>query len=234
LFGAASLAPQGFESQPLRLLQYCIRSIQTISIPGESRAMKTKNITVPEKLKNRLYPVVLELFSENDFHGVNIREISAKTGVSSGTIYKYFASKEDLIFSILDEKMGEIRDSFKLHIAGLEDIKEIFRKVFWVTMDFYDNNPGVAITAFITVPMRNWMKQLSYKRGVDHAVLLDPLKKARKKGAISPEITDKQIIDLYYMFCYRQIHQWYYFGMKKTLVDAMPEYFKLFWRTLKP
>ena len=31
---------------------------------------------MPEKLKARLYPVVLDLFSSQDFHGVNIREIS--------------------------------------------------------------------------------------------------------------------------------------------------------------
>ena len=67
----------------------------------------TDNLTgrpeIPEKLKQRLYPAVLELFSDYDFHRVNVREISKRTGVSSGTIYKYFRSKEDLIITILDE-----------------------------------------------------------------------------------------------------------------------------------
>ncbi|HPQ28958.1 MAG TPA: hypothetical protein PLQ82_10810 [Desulfobacteraceae bacterium] len=35
----------------------------------------TEKISLPEKLKNRLYPAVLELFSDNDFHQVNMREI---------------------------------------------------------------------------------------------------------------------------------------------------------------
>ncbi|MBU2515427.1 TetR/AcrR family transcriptional regulator [bacterium] len=196
--------------------------------------MKDVELAIPEKLKNRLYPVVLELFSENDFHRVNIREISKKTGISSGTIYKYFSSKEDLIFTILNEKIGEIRDILQLHLAGMEDIKEIFRKVFWVTMDFYDKNPGVAITAFITVPMRNWMKEESFKRGHEHVLLLDPIKKAREKGTISLDITDKQIVDVYYMFCYRHIHQWYYFGMKQKLADTIQNFFELFWKILKP
>jgi len=47
----------------------------------------TDNLTdrpeIPEKLKQRLYPAVLELFSDYDFHQVNIREISKRTGVSS-------------------------------------------------------------------------------------------------------------------------------------------------------
>ncbi len=196
--------------------------------------MKKNIATVPDKLKERLYPTVLALFSENDFHRVNIREISNRTGVSSGTIYKYFTSKEDLIFTILDGKITEIGASLKLHIAGLEEIKEVFRKVFWVTMDFYDTNPGVAITAFITVPMRSWMKEKSYKRGIEHAALLEPLKKARQAGAIDPSISNEQIADLYYMFCYRQIHKWYYFGMKQKLVDTIPDFFELFWKAVKP
>ena len=196
--------------------------------------MKKNIATIPDKLKERLYPTVLALFSDNDVHRVNLREISNRTGVSSGTIYKYFTSKEDLIFTILDEKITEIGASLKLHIAGLEEIKEVFRKVFWVTMDFYDKNPGVAITAFITVPMRSWMKEKSYKRGVEHAALWEPLNKARQAGAIDPAVSNEQIADLYYMFCYRQIHKWYYFGMKQKLVDTIPDFFELFWKAVKP
>ena len=92
---------------------------------------------VPEKLKQRLYPAVLELFSDYDFHRVNIREISKRTGVSSGTIYRYFSSKEALIFTILDEQISGISRRISRHITGMADIREIFRKVFWVTMDFY-------------------------------------------------------------------------------------------------
>jgi len=195
--------------------------------------MKETVTAVPDKLKNRLYPTVLALFSDHDFHQVNIREISARSGASSGTIYKYFTSKEDLIFTILDEKIADIGKAIALHIAGLEEIKEVFRKVFWVTMDFYDKNPGVAITAFITVPMRSWMKEKSYKRGVEHAALWAPLDKARQKGAISQSVSNRQIVDLYYMFCYRQIQKWYYFGMQQKLVDAIPDFFDLFWKAIK-
>lgn len=64
-------------------------------------------------------------------------------------------------------------------------------------MDYYDKNPGVAITAFITVPMRNWMKEESYKNGIRHMALWEPLSKARKRGAVNPDVSDRQIIDLY-------------------------------------
>lgn len=194
----------------------------------------TGRLKIPEKLKQRLYPAVLELFSDYDFHRVNIREISKRTGVSSGTIYKYFRSKENLIFTILDEQIAQISVLISYHINGMADIKEIFRKVFWVTMDFYDHNPGVAVTAFITVPMRTWMQDGSYKKQYDLSILKQHLDLARNKGEIDKDISNRQVVDAYYMVCYRYIHNWYYAGMNYRLTEKLDEYFKLFWKIMMP
>src|SRR4030042_5558529 len=104
-----------------------------------------QHLPMPDKLKERLYPAVLSLFSQKDFHQVQIREICKRSGLSPSTIYKYFASKEELLFTLLDESISEIVSLVKVHLQGLESTKEIFRKIFWVSMDYYDRNPGVAI-----------------------------------------------------------------------------------------
>ncbi|MCU0845043.1 MAG: TetR/AcrR family transcriptional regulator [Spirochaetes bacterium] len=188
----------------------------------------------PEKLKQRLYPVVLGLFADNDFHQVNIREIYKKSGISPSTIYRYFPSKEDLLFAILDEKIGEIGVLVLEHIKGIESAREIFRKIFWVTMDYYDRNPGVAVTAFITVPMRAWMKVRSYRREDASVILAEVVKRARERGEIDQSIRTSQILDQYYMHCYRQIHLWYFNGMRTKLVDRIPVFFNVLWKTLSP
>ena len=187
-----------------------------------------------DKLKQRLYPGVLELFSDYDFHRVNVREISKRTGVSSGTIYKYFGSKEELIFAILDEQIAQISVLISTQITGMKDIKEIFRKVFWVTMDFYDRNPGVAVTAFITVPMRTWMQDKSYNRHDDLTILKQIIIDAKNKNKIDPSLSFSQIIDAYYMVCYRYIHNWYYCKMTYKLTERIDDYFNLFWKIMIP
>ncbi len=189
---------------------------------------------LPDKLKHRLYPAVLELFADNDFHNVNIREIYRKSGISPSTIYRYFTSKEDLLFSILDEKISEIGVLVQEHIKGIGNTKEILRKIFWVTMDYYDRNPGVAVTAFITVPMRTWMKEQSYRRDDALAIIEEVVKRAHERGDIDPSIRTSQILDLYYMYCYRQIHLWYYNGMTTRLIDQIPAFFDILWKTLSP
>ena len=202
------------------------------------RVMETNNagskLQMSEKLKQRLYPTVLDLFSNHDFHRVNIREISKRTGVSSGTIYKYFSSKEELIFTILNEQIAQIGIIVSSHIKGMVDIKEIFRKVFWVTMEFYENNPGVAITAFITVPTRTWMQDDSYKRDDNITMLQQHIVDARERGDIDPDLSFRQISDAYYMICYRCIHNWYFAKMEYKLTDQIDDYYYLFWKIMKP
>jgi AcrR family transcriptional regulator len=196
--------------------------------------MEKNDIVTPRKIKDRLYPVVLDLFSREDFHQVNLRDIAANSGISTGTIYKYFPSKEALLFSILDENIAAIGTLIREHIAGIESGRELFRKIFWVTMDFYDRNPGVAITAFITVPMRSWMKERSYRRDRETDPIRSVLVRARERGDFDISIDDRHISDLYYMFCHRHIHSWYYHGMKWRLADTISDFYDLFWKIMAP
>lgn len=191
-------------------------------------------VEIPARLRERLYPVVLELFSKNDFYQVNLREISRESGLSTSTIYRYFSSKEELLFTILNEKLSEIRELVRVHIQGLESTREILRKILWITMDFYDRNPGVAIASFITVPMRTWMREESFIREDERRVLVDIVTAARRRRDIDLSLEVREIFDVYYMICYRAIYTWYYHGRRWKLVDTIPGFFDRVWRMLAP
>jgi len=189
-------------------------------------------LKVPDKIRDRLYQTVLGLFSERDFHQVNIREISRESGISIGTIYKYFSSKEDLLFSIIEEYLGQLNVLIRTHVQGIENPKEIFRKIFWITMDFYDRNPGVAITGFITVPTKTWMLRDTYRMDDVRDVLGEILARVKKSGGINPDLDERTLNSLYFMFCNRLVNIWYYHGMKGKLTELMSEYFEYFWRII--
>ncbi len=187
---------------------------------------------VPEKIKQRLYPVVLDQFARNDFHQVNLRNISQASGVSTGTIYKYFRSKEELILDILEEKIEELKKLTTLHLQGLESTREKFRKAFWVVMDYYDRNPGLAITFFITVPTRTWMQRESYARYDIHEMVTAIAAVGRQRKEIDPKLDDAQITGLFFMHCFREVTIWYYRKMEWKLTDAIDLFFPLFWKTV--
>ncbi len=187
---------------------------------------------IPQKIKDRLYPIVLDFFAQNDFHQVNIRGISKASGMSTGTIYKYFHSKEEMILDILEEKIDELKALTVMHDQGLESTRERFRKAFWVSMDYYDRNPGLAITFFITVPTRTWMQRESYARYDVHEMLQRISNDGRQKGELDPDIEDAQITGLFFMHMQREVSIWYYRGRKWKLVDTMDFFFPLFWKAV--
>ncbi len=49
-----------------------------------------------------------QIFAERGFENTKLQDISAMAGVSMGTIYSIFASKEDLFRAILDERGQEL------------------------------------------------------------------------------------------------------------------------------
>lgn len=187
---------------------------------------------MPEKLKARLYPVVLDLFSKNDFHQVNMREISKHSGLGVSTIYRYYETKETLLFSILGKKIGEIAPLVQEHIKGLESSQEICRKILWVTLDFYDRCPGLATTAFITVPMRSWIREQAYRNDGAHEICEQVLNHGLERGELDPNLTPSFLLDLWYMYTHRIVHRWHIEGRKGQLVDLMANYFWLLWKSI--
>lgn len=57
-----------------------------------------------EARKKDILEAALHLFAEKDFHEVTVDEIAERVGLSKGTLYLYFENKENLFFSIIQEK----------------------------------------------------------------------------------------------------------------------------------
>lgn len=64
----------------------------------------------------------LKLFSKNGFHATTTAEIANQAGVSEGTIYKYFHSKDDLLNKLLNPILHEIQQNFFLRIDDYHDL----------------------------------------------------------------------------------------------------------------
>jgi AcrR family transcriptional regulator len=57
--------------------------------------------------KAQILDAAAQVFSEKGFHGATTKEIADVADVSEGTIYNYFASKEDLLMGIMS-RLGDV------------------------------------------------------------------------------------------------------------------------------
>jgi len=187
---------------------------------------------VSDKIERKLYPVVLEFFCGNDFHRIKLKDISTISGVSTATIYKYFNSKEALIFSILEYHMQLMIKEMKSHLQGIESTREKWRKLFWVIFNHYDNTPGLAVTFFITVPTGTWMQEPAWPRRDMQGIFLPIIREGKERGEIDNSLTETQIVGQFFMHLGRAVQLWYYHKMKWPLVDSINRFFPVFWKTV--
>lgn len=75
-----------------------------------------------------------EMLVERGYHDMAIDEIAARVGISKGTVYLHFASKEDLVLALLDRGMRDFvqRLSQVLDAPGSprEKLRRIFERVY--------------------------------------------------------------------------------------------------------
>ena len=57
---------------------------------------------LPEAKREALIAIAIDEFAEHDFQNASISRIVAKAGIAKGSIYQYFADKEDLYLYLID------------------------------------------------------------------------------------------------------------------------------------
>lgn len=80
--------------------------------------LKETKINRKEKKRERILEVAAELFSKKNYHEVMMDDVAKLTDVAKGTVYNYFASKEELYFTIMNSKLGHLNSSLKNKIAS--------------------------------------------------------------------------------------------------------------------
>ena len=83
---------------------------------------------MPAKSKrDKILQAALDLFTDQGFHGAPIAEIAQKAKVGSGTIYRYFANKDDLIVGLSQIIHKRIRGHILLGYSLQKPVYERFQ-----------------------------------------------------------------------------------------------------------
>jgi AcrR family transcriptional regulator len=125
-------------------------------------------------------------------HGteVTIAEIAQRAGVAKGTVFRHFATKEDLLAAI----MGRLLDGLLATATRLSDAED----------------PAAALLEFMTAGVEMLARDRAFCEVVGHPSLRDPgvragisrlseaaeelTDRARQRGAIRPDITGRDIV----------------------------------------
>lgn len=180
----------------------------------------------------RIEQAVLDIFAEREFHRVGLIEIARGANVSLQTLYKYYGSKEALLFSGLDSWLGLLAARMIDHLQGIEDYKERLRKVFWVTLDFFDKNPKVAQMLMSSVYVNTWRKQENYENPALFGTFIKVLHEGREKGILTDEVSEKVLLDYFFGVLGRLVQMHIHRGQREPLTAQANVLFGMLWRSI--
>lgn len=180
----------------------------------------------------RIETAVLELFSRQEFHRVKLIDVAAEAQVSLQTIYKYYGSKEALLFAGLDTWLGALAKRMIDHLQGIENYKDRLRKVFWVVLKYFEDNPKVAMVIMSTVYLNTWRRDDTFRQPELMSVFLRVLAEGRSQGLFIDEIDEKDILDFILGLASRKIAMWLVRDPQEPIAARAGILFEMIWRAI--
>ena len=97
-----------------------------------------------EDKRARILESAVKVFAEKGFFGATVAEVARAAGVADGTIYLYFKSKDELLLTLFDEKMGELARLASEAIAGAKTADARLRRLILLHLKVVEDNPQLA------------------------------------------------------------------------------------------
>ncbi len=196
------------------------------------RGVSTVRRGIDPATRIRIEQAVLDIFSEREFHRVGLIEIARAANVSLQTLYKYYGSKEALLYAGLDAWLSRLAARMIDHLQGLEDYKEKFRKVFWVSLDFFEQNPKVGQLMMSSVYLNTWRRQEGFQNPELFCTFITVLGEARAKGVLIDTVDEKILLDYIFGVLFRLVQMHIHRGQRQPLTSQANVLFEMLWRAI--
>ncbi len=180
----------------------------------------------------RLEKAVLQLFSSRDFHEVSLQDVARSANVSLQTIYKYFGSKEALVYSMLDIMLGRLAERMIDHLQGIDDVRERLRKTCWVTLDYMDKQPAVMLLMFTAVPVSRHKNIGIYENPELMGAFLGVFRDGQARAVLNSQVSSKVLLDVFMGIIGRVVLMHIVRGEKQPLTNQFDELFHILWRAM--
>jgi AcrR family transcriptional regulator len=113
--------------------------MQRTSVPqaGRHRICALARLADPQladRRRRQIMDAAIACFRRRGFHQATMQEICAEAGISAGALYRYFASKAEIIAAIVESKRGEGHSAF---LRAVEQ-QGLIEALCVVARDFFD------------------------------------------------------------------------------------------------
>ncbi|WP_428312381.1 TetR/AcrR family transcriptional regulator [Hydrocarboniphaga sp.] len=186
--------------------------------------------------RSRIEAAVLDIFSEREFHRIGLIEIARGANVSLQTIYKYYGSKEALLFSGLDSWLGQLVTQMGpyLQANGLDnaDMKQRLRSLFDVALNFFERNPKVMQIVMSSVYLNTWRRSAGSQNREFYTAITRMLAQGQAQGVLNRQVSEEVLLDYCIGIIVRLVQGYISRGMNEPLTPQADTLFEMLWQAI--
>ncbi len=176
-----------------------------------------------EDRRQKVLEVATEEFAANGYNATSINVISKKSNISIGALYSYFASKEDLFLSIVNDAYDLMEKILKEVAKNSRDIYDCIERMLAASREFAVKYPQLnqIYLDITTQALSPLAVRLSNKLEIITPELLcGIIRQAKEEGRIKDDLDEKVI-----SYCMDNIFMIYQFSFSS---DYYKERLKIF------
>lgn len=146
---------------------------------------------ISEDRRKRIFDVAIKEFASNGYNATNINVIARKADISIGSMYSYFASKEDLFLTLIDSELRILENALKEVNIEDGDIFSIFERMLRVAREYATTYPEMnqIYLDITTQGLSSLANRLSHKlEEITADMYKEVIKRARQRGIINSDI----------------------------------------------
>lgn len=183
-------------------------------------------------VRMRIETAALQVFADNAYPDVGMGDVARAANSSLQTLYKYYGSKEALLFACLNNLLSKMAEQMMEHLQGIQTYKDRLRKVFWVVLDFSEKYPQLHQVLMNSVYFSNWREDPSFTQPELSRMLINVISEGRAQGVLTDELSEPTILDFFYGVLFRMVWMKQIRGHKQSLTAQADVLFEHLWRAI--
>jgi TetR/AcrR family transcriptional regulator, fatty acid metabolism regulator protein len=141
--------------------------------------------------RERILKAAVQVFARSGFHATRVSEVARAAGVADGTIYLYFKSKEELLFSLFEERIQKLLVFMRDELPKKPDPAARLRAVIEMQLGLLEGERDLA--EVITVILRQSTRLMKEFAAPHFLSYLDAIAKiivdGQQTGAFRPDVS---------------------------------------------
>jgi TetR/AcrR family fatty acid metabolism transcriptional regulator len=112
------------------------------AVAQAGRAGRVRGRPPTPGLREAILGAAERVFTQRDYHEVQMDDVATACGVGKGTLYRYFPSKRDLYLAVTFDGLARLRDEIALAVASSDSAARKIEQIVRRTLGFFWDRRG--------------------------------------------------------------------------------------------